>query len=164
MPKAEDVVLQTVHFFYLSGFQVALEVGLVDLVDGQFAQEVFCFADYLLPILSVDIQQAVGLELGFVDEVLVLLVEDEVQHAFGLDFYRAVGVPDFPCSLFVMVLSVELRDDDEGLEGVVEVLLVVVEGRTLNFLCFVPFLGHNSKIRFLWNIHQKLCFCQGDGF
>ncbi len=60
--------------------------------------------------------------------MLIPLVEDEMQDAFGLDLATAVGLPDLHCSLFLLsIFGLEFRHNDEFLEGVVEVLLKVVE-------------------------------------
>jgi hypothetical protein len=62
--------------------------------------------------------------------VLVVLVEDVVQDAFSFDVQGQVLLPDLTGGSLVGVIGgVELWDDDEFLEGVVEMLLVVVEGR-----------------------------------
>jgi hypothetical protein len=61
--------------------------------------------------------------------VFVPLVEDEVQDALGLDLAAAVGLPDLNrCLLLFSIFGLEFRNDDEFLQGVVEVLLKVVEG------------------------------------
>lgn len=70
--------------------------------------------------------------------MFVPFVEDEVEDAFGLDLALAVGLPDLHCCALVgAFLGVGLGHDDELLEGVVEVLLVVVEGRVLALLYFL---------------------------
>jgi hypothetical protein len=62
----------------------------------------------------VDGPEAVGLELGVVNLVLVILVEDEVQDALGLYFSTAVGCPDLQRGQLIklVVVMLKLRHND----------------------------------------------------
>jgi hypothetical protein len=100
----------------------------VDLIDGQFAEVGPCLRDDLFSELLVDSIEAVGAKLGIVDGVLVSLVEDEMQDAFRLFFAFAVCLPDLDGGeLLLPLLGLKFGNDDQLLQGVVEMLLVVVE-------------------------------------
>lgn len=95
--EADDIFLEALLALQFSGFEVALDVLVVELVDGQLANEGLGLRDDLLTVGVVDGPEAIGLKLGFVDLVLVILVKDEVQDTFGLDLSSAVGSPDLQC-------------------------------------------------------------------
>lgn len=87
-------MLESLHAFDLPGPQVAFQIGLIDLVDGKFADVVLGLAHHILPISLMDLQQSVGAQFGLIDAVLVALVENEMQHPFGLHIHRQVSSPD----------------------------------------------------------------------
>lgn len=84
--------------------------------------------------------------------MLVFFVEDEMQDALGLHLAAAVGLPDLDRSLLLWAFfGVEFRDDDEFLEGVVEMLLEVVEGRIFALFYFLLLLARVFLPIFLYN-------------
>jgi hypothetical protein len=69
-----------------------------------------------------------------------VFVKDIVENPFCFDIDLAVLIPDVPSSLFiVLIILYSYRDDNQSLEGVVEVFLVVVKRRILSFLDFLLF-------------------------
>ena len=100
----------------------------IDLIDGQFAEGGSGLRDDLLSELMVDVIEAIGAKFGVIDGVLVSLVEDEVQDALGLYLALAVRFPDLDGSEFLLsILGLKFGNDDQFLQGVVEMLLIVVE-------------------------------------
>jgi hypothetical protein len=87
--------------------------------------------------------------------VFVSFVEYEMQDAFGLELAARVGFPDLECGLLLWaIFGVEIRDDDEFLEGVVEMLLKVVEGRIFGLFYFLLLLAGGFLSRFLYNFRR----------
>lgn len=69
----------------LPGLEVALDILLVNLVDGQFAEEGLGLVESICSVGLQDLPQSIGPELRIVDDVFVILVEDVVQDALSLD-------------------------------------------------------------------------------
>lgn len=87
--------------------------------------------------------------------MFVSFVEDEMQDALGLDLAAAVGFPDLNCCLLLWALfGVEFRDDDESLEGVVEMFLKVVEGGISALFYLLLLLTESFLYVFLYNFRS----------
>ena len=76
----------------------------------------------------IDGPESISLELGIVDLILVILVENEVKDAFGLNLGPLVGSPNLEGSYLVDVfIGLKLRHNDQLFEGNIEMFLIVVE-------------------------------------
>lgn len=71
---------------------------------------------------------------------MIVMAEDGIEDLLSFDVIQQVNVPNSVCYLFVnLIVILELRQDYHLLEGVIEMFLVVVEGRVgilLNFPLF----------------------------
>jgi hypothetical protein len=92
--EAYDVFLEAFLALEFPGLEVSLDILVVELVNRQLADEGLGLRDDLFSVGVVDGPEAIGPELRAVDLVFVILVEDEVQDALGLDLGAAVGSPE----------------------------------------------------------------------
>jgi hypothetical protein len=130
-------------------FEVALDVLLIDLIDGQLAEEGLRLVECLNTVGLMDLPKAVGAKLHVVDGMLVIFIENVVQDALSFDVLLQVLAPDLPGSFLVLFAAgVELWHDDEFLEGVVQMFLVVMEGGVCRLLYFL-FLLHFTGVLFI---------------
>ena len=83
--ELHDVLPKAVQPLQLAGLEVALDVLLVDLVDGEFAEIIFGAAEILLAVLLIEVVESVGPEFLLVDGMLVALIKDVVEYSFSLD-------------------------------------------------------------------------------
>lgn len=136
--ELHHIILKPLQFLELPSLQVPLNVLLIDLIDGQLAQIIFGATEVLLPVLLIEIEEAVGPKFLLVDGMLIALVKDVVENSFSFDVEAEVNAPYLMGCLLVGLIAVgEVRHDDELLEGIVEVFLVIVEGRVLSPLDFL---------------------------
>lgn len=136
--ELHHIILKPLQFLELPSLQVPLNVLLIDLIDGQLAEIIFGATEVLLPVLLIEIEEAVGPKFLLVDGMLVALVKDVVENSFSFDVEAEVNAPYLMGCLLVGLIAVgEVRHDDELLEGIVEVFLVIVEGRVLSPLDFL---------------------------
>lgn len=88
--------------------------------------------------MLIEIKESVGPKFLLVDGMLVALVKDVVQNSFCFDVQAKVNAPyPMSCLLVGLVAVGEVRHDDELLQGIVQMFLVVVEGRVLSPLDFL---------------------------
>lgn len=136
--ELHHIILKPLQFLELPSLQVPLNVLLIDLIDGQLAEIIFGATEVLLPVLLIEIEEAVGPQFLLVDGMLIALVKDVVENSFSFDVEAEVNAPYLMGCLLVGLIAVgEVRHDDELLEGIVEVFLVIVEGRVLSPLDFL---------------------------
>jgi hypothetical protein len=141
--ELKDVLLESLETLEFPGLEVAVDVLVVDLVDGEFAEEGLGPVEGKCSVGLQDFPEAVGAQFGVFDDVLVVFVEDVVQDALRLDLQPQVLLPDLACRPLVgLVGLIEFGYDDQLFQGIVEMFLVVVEGRVqslFNFLLLLYF-------------------------
>lgn len=128
--EAYDVFLEIVLAPQLAGLKVPLDILLVKLVDGQFAEVALGLGYDLFSVVAVYGPQAIGLELWIINGMFVLLIEDKMEYPFGLDLPARVGSPYLIGShLKNFIIGFDLGHDDEFFERIIEMFLVIMEGR-----------------------------------
>jgi hypothetical protein len=61
--------------------------------------------------------------------VLIAFIENKVENLLSLDIPVDIRGPNVPCSLLIfLIILLEAGNNDQFLKGIVEVLLVVMEG------------------------------------
>lgn len=91
--------------------------------------------------------KAVAPEFILADEVWVAMAEDSMEDLLGLYIILQVNVPNLLCYLFVEgITGVGQRQRNHLLECVIEVLLVVMEGRVAVLLHFLGGLLMGVKL------------------
>lgn len=90
---------------------------------------------------AVELPKAIAFEFILADEMRVAMAEDSMDDLLGLDIILQVNVPNLLCYLLVdWITGVGHRQGNDLLECVVEVLLVVMEGRVAILLYFLGWL------------------------
>ena len=99
--------------------------------------------------------------------MLVPLVEHVMQNFLGFDLTAYVSLPKLKSRLFVGLIRLdELRNNDQLLNSIIEVFLVVVEGRVFNLLYFLVFFGRELILNYFVNslscaVALDFCLLQG---
>jgi hypothetical protein len=139
--ESEHIFLESFCFLHLSAQDVVLYRFLIYLIDSKGAEVTSGSGENLYSITVVNLQKTIFLELAILYGVLVSLIEDEVENLFGLDISGSVGLPEISCcELVFIILTGNFRDDHQLLESIIEVLLVIVEGRILNLFLLLALL------------------------
>ena len=99
------------------------------------AQVAFRFIEDGFTITAVDLPKAIALELIFTDKMRIAMAKYSMENLLGLDIVKQINAPDLMCYLFIaLVAGLELRQGNHLLECVVQMFLVIMEGRVGIFL------------------------------
>lgn len=139
--ESEHILLEPFCLPHFSAQDVVFYGFFINLTDGQTAKVTSGSGENPCSITFVNLQKTIALKLGILDSVLVSFIEDEMENLFGLDFPRGVGPPQISCCKFVfLILTGNFRNDNQLLESIIEVFLVIVEGRIIHLFLFLALL------------------------